>query len=290
MEPGAERAWFLFRDAAGRPMARYMTGALPAGEKRPSVAGSCFTFPIHTPSGVDVTDLGPADHPHHRGVFCGWVKVEGERPGDWWGWGALAPKDGRAVENGRIQSSTAGGAARLEAVNAWKADGVTVLQETLTLSASQEGAANILDYDYRYSAPTDHPVILAQNPFGGFCYRARPRGALVVTGPDGEVMRPDSVYNQAERNWPASRWYDLTYHQPDGAVNGVAVLDAPSNPPTTWHIARGLHMLNPCIAASGPVTIRPGKALRLRYRLVAHDGDAASARLDRLYDEWAQSR
>jgi hypothetical protein len=46
-------------------------------------------------------------------------------------------------------------------------------------------------------------------------------------------------------------------------------------------------MLNPCIVAERPVTIRREEPLSLRYRLVAHDGDAASINLEKLYTDFA---
>ena len=55
----------------------------------------------------------------------------------------------------------------------------------------------------------------------------------------------------------------------------------PSNPPTTWHIVRFAHMLNPCILRDGKVMIGK-KGLTLRYRVAAHDGGADIAALDAL--------
>ena len=48
-------------------------------------------------------------------------------------------------------------------------------------------------------------------------------------------------------------------------------MDHPSNPLSTWHVVRNIHMLNPCIVAESPVTIGFVVPLYLRYRLVAHD-------------------
>src|SRR5687768_12007840 len=64
----------VIRTASGAPVLRYLFGKLPDGERAPAVDGTCFTHPLHTPSGDVVTDLAPADHPHHRGVFCAWVE------------------------------------------------------------------------------------------------------------------------------------------------------------------------------------------------------------------------
>ena len=32
-------------------------------------------------------------------------------------------------------------------------------------------------------------------------------------------------------------------------------MDHPRNPPSTWHVVRGIHMLNPCIVSDAAVTI-----------------------------------
>src|SRR5688500_66300 len=66
----------VLRSPSGASILRYVRDRLPEGEKGPSVEGGCFTHPIYTPQGEVVTDLAPADHPHHRGVFCGWVEME----------------------------------------------------------------------------------------------------------------------------------------------------------------------------------------------------------------------
>jgi methane monooxygenase PmoA-like len=284
-------SFVLLKAPNGSPVLRYLYGKLPGGEKGPSVEGTCYTHPLSTPSGEVVTDLAPADHPHHRGVFCAWVKVEGENIGDWWGWGALAPKERRLIQNKDVRVLDQGEKLGiLRALNSWQAEGAVVLEEQVTIRAGQSPNCNVVDYEYRFSAPTRKPVVIAQNPFGGFCYRARPRGKLEISAPEGKMDRPDAIFNKAETNWPVSRWYDFTYTTPEGKVNGAAVMDHPKNPRSTWHIVRGIHMLNPCIVADGPVTIRPGEPLVLRYRLVAHDGAAASADLERLFTDFANSK
>jgi hypothetical protein len=75
-----------------------------------------------------------------------------------------------------------------------------------------------------------------------------------------------------------------------GTTIGAAVVDHPQNPPTTWHNSRTLWMLNPNIAALGPVTIRVGAPLTLRYRVVVHDGDTPTALIQKLSDEYRMTR
>ena len=278
------------KTAGGKPVLRYVHDKLPEGEKSPSVPGTCFTHPVYTPGGETVTDLAPADHPHHRGVFCAWIEVDGEQRGDWWGWGAKAPKEDRLILNREVRVTDASeNSVTLRLVNAWRAGEETVLRERLTLVAREAPGCHLLDYEYRFMPGGRKDVLIGQSPFGGFCYRARPRGALTVTGPGGIIDRPNSIYDKTEANWPAARYYDMTYRSPEGKVSGVAVMDHPSNPLSTWHVVRNIHMLNPCIVAQGPVTIPFGDPLYLRYRLVAHDGDAESVPLEQLYEDWVNS-
>jgi len=267
------------------PVLHYQREKPGAGEPAAAVDGGCYTHPLYTPSGDIVTDVGPKDHPHHRGVFCAWVSMEGEQKGDWWGWGALAPKEKRSIVNREARITEADDSlATLRVINSWRAEADTILGERVTITTRQAPGCNIVDYEFKFTAPTRKSVVIAQNPFGGFCYRARPRGRAVVSGPGGEMQNPDAVFNKPETNWGPSRWYDLTYHTDDGKASGVAVMDHPSNPPSTWHIVRGIHMLNPCIVADHPVEIKFGEPLYLRYRVVAHDGDATAVDLDALFE------
>ena len=66
---------------------------------------------------------------------------------------------------------------------------------------------------------------------------------------------------------------------------GVAVIGHRENPPSTWHNLRPIAMVNPCIVAPGPVTIKKGEPLTLRYRLVVHDGPTPVGLLNEL-TEW----
>ena len=66
---------------------------------------------------------------------------------------------------------------------------------------------------------------------------------------------------------------------------GVAVIDQRDNPPSTWHNLQPIAMVNPCIVAPGAVTKKAGELLRLRYRLVVHDGPAPTGMLEELATE-----
>jgi hypothetical protein len=88
-------------------------------------------------------------------------------------------------------------------------------------------------------------------------------------------------------NWPSARWYDYTIRLKDGGKTiGVAVIDHPKNPTTTWHNSTRLWMVHPVITADGPFIIPHGQTLSLRYRVVTHDGDTPTTVLNKLAAEW----
>jgi len=274
----------LISNPAGKPVLRYVRQPLE-GELAPSVEGACYTHPLYTPAGEVVTEVGPKDHPHHRGVFCAWVAVDGEQNGDWWGWGAKAPKENRLLLSREARMTAEDeSSATLRVINSWRAEEVRVLGERVTLTVSAAPGCNVVDYEFKFTVGGRKDAVIAQNPFGGFCYRALPRGEAVVTGPEGVMELPNSVFDRAETNWPTAKWYDLSYRSPVGTVNGVTVMDHPNNPLSTWHVVRNIHMLNPCMVAEGPHTLLFGEPLYLRYRVVAHDGPINSVDVDALYE------
>src|SRR5688500_627816 len=61
--------------------------ALPAGYDVSFRRGG-YTHPVHTPSGVVVTDDYPVKHKHHHGSWSPWTKTEFEgRAPDFWNMG-----------------------------------------------------------------------------------------------------------------------------------------------------------------------------------------------------------
>jgi hypothetical protein len=60
------------------------------------------------------------------------------------------------------------------------------------------------------------------------------------------------------------------------------VINSPTNPPTWWHNATYLWMLNPSITAMNTYTIPANTTLTLRYRVITHDGPPPVDVLNRL--------
>jgi hypothetical protein len=269
----------------------------PADVKLPVDSGGYF-HPVMTPAGVVVTDVSPADHPHHRGVFLAWVETHGKADADFWGWGEHAPIKGRRIVNrevgqvgsdSRSENGRSTASARFSVRNDWVADEQPVMREDLRVAvhAAPEAKANVIDLTYTLTPAAD--LTLARWAFSGFCVRSRgPADAPQITayGPGGEVKLPNPSHLKPESDWPAAPWYDYTFKLKDGTVAGVAVIDHAKNPPSLWHNHRDIRMLNPCIVAPMELTLKANKPLVLRYRVVAHDGPVPKEQLDELARDW----
>ncbi len=250
-----------------------------------SANSACALHPVCTPAGRVVTDFAPEDHRHHRGVFLAWYLLEGPAKADFWGWGRFAPTQDRIIRNRSAEPFIVPDAdIGLHVRNEWVADDKIVIREELAAVLHRKPWANVIDLTYRLVPAAD--VRLDRTAFGGFCARVRKSVPYAVFDPNGEVALPDPHYLKPETNWPARDWYAAALTLDNGARAGVAVIDHPGNLSATWHNPRTVWMLNPCITAAGPITMKKGDPLVLRYRLVAFDGPVPVDRLRLLAAEW----
>jgi Methane oxygenase PmoA len=272
------------------------------GLTSPSAA---YFDPVNTPSGERVTNTAPNDHPHHRGIFFAFMNSEFHVPndyskappthpikgftvqrGDFWAWGAYAPREGRVIQNRSVDLISAdANHAQLEIHNDWLIDNHPMLHETDEVIVSQRDGVYVLDLYYRLAPLYDYEIL--QEAFGGFDFQAQKDGDSYFSTAAGKVTLADPHYSYPLSDWPSDPWYDYTIKlTSDGKTVGAAVLDHPLNPPSLWHNARYLWMLSPCITAMGPVTIHPDAPLTLRYRVVVHDGPPLTDLIQKISEEW----
>jgi hypothetical protein len=290
----------------GRTVFQYVTRK-PANT-RLLAASACYFHPLNTPSGERVTDVAPGDHRHHRGVFLAWHSMEFRQKadfssfgptgptrgfninrGDFWGWGQFAPTQDRVIRNRGVRLAQAdAGRAVVEIVNDWMIGDSRMMEEATAVEVRERDGVYVVDLAYKLTPSQD--LLLNQTAFGGFCVRARNDGESYYANTAGKVGLADPHYSVPELNWPAADWYDYTIGLTGGKTIGAAVVDHPGNPPATWHNPRYVWMINPCIVARGPVTVKHGTPLTLRYRVVMHDGATPKALLDALAKDWRSKR
>ncbi len=274
----------VLRSPGGEIVLRYMTKK-PA-DTNLTANSVCCLYPVNTPGGVRAVDLAPGDHRHHRGIFLAWHAMTcGDQRADFWGWGSQAPTEDRVITNRSVELATADAShAVLKVHNDWMVGKRRVLQEMTTITVRQQDGAYVIDEDFRLAADVD--VQLDQTAFGGFCVKGRKDGKAAYYGPEGKAELPNPHHLKPETDWPERPWYDYVIQLDSGETVGVAVIDHPENPPSPWHNLEPIAMLNPCIVAPGPVSIEKGQTLRLRYRVVVHDGPVPTERLNRLAESW----
>ena len=292
------------KTADGRVVFDYMTKKPPIAEvplTSPSVA--CF-HPVLTPSGERVTAIAPDDHPHHRGIYLAWHDSEFRTPidpakmgpfapafgwgittADFWGWGEFAPRENRIIQTNGVKL-TAGTASHAEVAveNAWMVGKRRMLDETTVTRVTERDGTYVLDFAFTLAPVVDY--VLHKQSFSGFNFQGRKDGESYFTNSAGTVQLPNPHYSVPELNWPPAPWYGYVVKVPNGKLVGAAVIDHPSNPPSTWHNSRNLWMVNPVIASLAPYTIKAGSPLTLRYRVVVHDGPTPTAIVDKLAGEF----
>ena len=168
--------------------------------------------------------------------------------------------------------------------NDWLIGEQSVIQETTTITVREQGGVFVIDEDFQLAARK--PIELDQTAFGGFCVKGRKEGQAAYYAPEGKVELPDPDHLQPASDWPAKPWYDYVIQLTSGETIGVAVIDHRDNPPSLWHNLQPIAMVNPCIVAPGAVKVAQGDTLRLRYRVVIHDGPPPTEVLARLTEDW----
>lgn len=297
-----DRHGVILKNPAGKTIFRYMT----LKPKKTNLAASsvCCFHPLNTPSGERLTDLAPGDHHHHRGVFLAWHTMDFREKADFsnlgpkgptygwnisradfWGWGEFAPTQGRVIKNREVRVAKADDKeADFRIHNDWITNERIMMTEYTSAKVREQDGVYVIDLDYQLTPKLD--LTLNRTAFGGFCVRARNDGDSYYATNEGKVQLPDPHYSVPELNWPPEQWYDYTIKLDNGKTVGVGVIDHPDNPPATWHNPRYVWMVNPCIVAGEPVSVNEGETLRLRYRLVVHDGPTPKDILNKLSGRW----
>ncbi len=247
----------------------------------------CCLYPIFTPQGVRAVDFAPGDHRHHRGIFLAWHATTcGDRRADFWGWGEWAPTEDRVIRNRSVELAEADARhAVIRVQNDWMIGDDTAIKEQTVIVVQQRDGVLVIDENFRLTPRVD--VELDQTAFGGFCVKGRKDGKAAYYNAQGKVDLPDPHHLKPETDWPAADWYDYVIELADGKTVGVAVIDHADNPPSPWHNLEPIAMVNPCIVAPGKVVMKQGRPLRLRYRVVVHDGPPPTELLNKLSAEFS---
>jgi hypothetical protein len=247
-----------------------------------------FFFPVIGASGAGLTRLGhpdPVGHEHHRSIWFGHQSVAGVNF-----WEETPNTDvrifHRCVRVYHDGPDWGGLVADLD----WWAQGRSLLrQELLAVIEPAPGGGFALDLESRFESAGGVPVELGQTNFGFLGVRVAKTLSEQFGG--GRLTNCDGLRGERALLGTTSRWVDYSGPSAPGTVEGICVMDHPSNPdhPTRWHV-RSDGWMGPSFNRESRYGVARDHPLVLRYRLLVHSGTADLVALDRAWESFARTR
>jgi len=246
-----------------------------------------YIHPLYNLNGDVLTEEFPPDHPYHRGVFWAWhqLYVDGRRLGDGW------TNDSIAQDVVNVKYEYGKDQVRLRSDVAWRSlvygNGKPFMNEKTTITVHKaDSSLRKIDFDIRLTAAVPNLQIggsADQKGYGGFCVRMRLPEGMVFTSDTGPVT-PQELQIKAGPWMDFSGMFDITPQ-----ISGITILCHPSMPdyPEPWILRQKGSMQNVVFPGRDRIDVPANKPLILRYRLIVHNGDAASLNIHRLHEEYA---
>jgi len=261
----------------GRPVFVYNFGGVLAPGFPEAMRRASYIHPVYAPDGTLLTDDFNPDHPHHRGISWMWpvVTIEGKTSSTW----SVSETSFKQRFVRWTRREAQAGRARLGIENGWFDGERKLVREDVEIAVSAVQAnRRVLDFTLRFEA-TDRPVTIVGTSqlgkgqpkgFGGFCFRYAPRDG----GADKTVILTNTGVMKEDGVMARHPWAEISGAF-KGHLAGARIEDDPANPgyPNTgWLMRHGFGFLNPCYPGVTPLTLVPGKALVLKYRVILFSG------------------
>jgi Methane oxygenase PmoA len=236
----------------------------------------------------------PRDHFHQRGLWWAHGDVNGF---DFWSTDPLNkpnPKFGKIALAKIVGTKSGKNSGSLNVLFDWKdPDGKTILTENRSMTFGADPKLRIVDVDLTLTP--QEKIVFGDTKEGTFGVRL---AAALQENKGGHMVNAEGAEGEKSVWGKPSEWVDY-YGTLEGEALGIAIFDHPQNPrhPVRWHSrAYGLFAANPFGLAdfendkskNGAMTAEAGQALRFRYRVVIHAGDAKTAGIAGMYNNWTK--
>ena len=265
-----------------------------------SATGKIVTrhFPMETVEGE------PKDHPHQRGLWFAHERVNGV---DFWNNEAnyKTANRGRIVVAKIDETKSGAEAGSVKATLHWlDPQGTKLLEESRQMIFRSHPTLRIIDFDILLTAATK--VTFGDAKDGAFGIRlaaslqeesVAEHGSNVPSTPTGKITNAEGAEHEKAVWGKPSNWVDYS-GEIEGEKLGITIFDHPENARRArWHVrGYGLFAANPFglrvftgdKSQDGAFTLEPAGTLRFRYRLLIHPGDATTADIPRLWDDYVK--
>lgn len=230
-----------------------------------------FFHPVRTPGGHTLSIAEPFDHLWHRGFWFTFKFVNGDNF-----WEEREPFGSQVVRGVPIVTHEGPDSLTVSIALDWMPPGGEdpAMSEMRTITYRPGADADTYDWSTVITARRD--IEIDRTPYttwggyGGLSFRGSRHWHV-----DRYILADGAV----ERLEPGTRapWCDLSgrIDGGHGLSGGLAMLDHPANPryPTPWYAGSGSGtFINAALLFHEPMSLAQGEELRLRYRMLVHDG------------------
>ena len=171
-------------------------------------------------------------------------------------------------------------------ITAGKHKGVTVLDETWTITRIKHETLNIFDLVSVQACATDKPLTIRKHKYGGMCIRGP------ASWSNGEAMLTSEGKNQKEGNHTRPDWVAL-FGKAEGETPGLAGIAAMAHPdnfkspqPVRLHPEMSYFCFAPMILDT--FRIKPGEPYTSKFRFITYDGKPDAKQLNAVWREYAK--
>ncbi len=243
-----------------------------------------FFFPVNGPSGAGITSMRNGLYPHHSSLFFGCDQVNG---GNYW---QDDLQRGQILSLNAAVSDATGQTVVLTDQCIWKRPGAPapIRDQRRIVITAPDTSHYLIDFDITLDML--ETVVIGQTNHSLFSVRMAPD--LSVVG-GGTLVNAEGAKGENDTFGKPSAWMDCSGIRM-GKMEGLAIMQHPSNPwfPVPW-FTRDYGFFSPTPLnwlhdEGGSITFQKGERLRLRYRVAVHAGDAVTADIAGIYEEFCK--
>ena len=246
-----------------------------------------YVHPLYSLNEKIITEDFPEDHPYHRGIFWAWQQIvlNDKKIADGWISENISWKPTKLKVKNRKKYVILQSEMIWNAKPGYNNNPTGIVKENTKITVHKStGQYRAIDFDIHLSALVDSLKIGGSDDvkgYGGFCLRLKlPKDISFVS--DNTAITPK------ETAITAGPWMDFTgsFEGPSMSKTGVAVFcNQPLRDQQLWILRKETSMQNIPYPGRTPITL-PGKGLRLKYRIIIHNGNVSIDDLEKLYQQY----
>lgn len=240
-----------------------------------------FFFPVNGPSNASVTSMRNGNYPHHSSLFFGCDKVNG---GNYWQEG---------LERGQIISLRAdiieSGADKVVIQDEciWRRPNANSPVKDIRKITITAPSKDVYQLDFEITMEMLMDVAIEKTNHSLFSGRMD-ADLAVING--GTMINANGEKGEKETFGKKSPWIDF-YGNRGNRIEGMAILQHPSNEwyPSPW-FTRDYGFFSPTPMYwpqnDKETTLKKGQTIKLKYRVVVHSGDTATAKIAEHFEKY----